>query len=90
MVKYEITLSADQKQIEKKIWYVWDKGIYLTDETRMINVYERNNYALEEYQNAFKNFFKDKLTDGKTLYTDMFWKKKRGINKMALLQHEQV
>ena len=56
----------------------------------MINVYERNNQALEEYQNAFKNFFKDKLTDGKTLYTYMFWKKKRGINKMALLQHEQV
>ena len=28
-IRYEITLSTDQKQIEKKIWCVWDKGIYL-------------------------------------------------------------
>ena len=32
LVKYEITLSTDQNQIEKKKknWFVWDKGIYLT------------------------------------------------------------
>ena len=42
MVKFEIALSADQKQIEKKNWCNWDKGIYLTDETTMIYVYDGN------------------------------------------------
>ena len=41
-----------------------------------------------EYQNAFKNFFKDELKDGKTLHTDTINEEKRGINKMALLQHD--
>ena len=41
-----------------------------------------------EYRNAFKNFFKDELKDGKTLHTDTISEEKRGINKMALLQHD--
>ena len=40
LVKIEITSSADQKQIEKNIWCVWDKGIYLTDKTTMIYYYK--------------------------------------------------
>ena len=32
---------------------MWDKGIYLTDETAIIYVYDVNNYALGEYRNAF-------------------------------------
>ena len=38
--------------------------------------------ALGEYQHALKNFFKDELKDGKTLYTDTIsGKKKRRISK---------
>ena len=56
---------------------MWDKGKYLTDETAMINIYDRKNYALSEYRNAFKNFLKDELTDGKTLCTDTISGEKR-------------
>ena len=49
---------------------MWDKGIYLTDETAMIYVYYGTIHALREYENAFKKFLKDELKDGKTLYTD--------------------
>ena len=31
----------------------------------MIYVYDGKNYALGEYQNAFKKVFKDELKDGK-------------------------
>ena len=55
LVKYEITFSPDQKHIEKKFWCVLDKG-ETTDETTMVYVYDRNNYALGEYWNAFKYF----------------------------------
>ena len=56
---------------------MWDKGIYLTDETAIIYVYDGNNYALGKYRNAFKNFSKDELKDRKTLYTDMISGKKK-------------
>ena len=42
----------------------------------MIYVYNGKNYALGEYGNAFKSFFKDELKDRKTLYTDMIRGKK--------------
>ena len=45
LVKYEIILSADQKQIEKKNWCVWDKGIYSTNEITMIHVYNGTSHA---------------------------------------------
>ena len=45
LVKYEIILSADQKQIEKKFWCVWDKGIYSTNEITMIYVYNGTSHA---------------------------------------------
>ena len=32
---------------------MWDTGIYLTDKTAMIFVYDEKNYALGEYRNAF-------------------------------------
>ena len=44
-MKYEIILSADQKQIEKKNWCVWDKGIYSTNEITMIYVYNGTSHA---------------------------------------------
>ena len=56
----------------------------------MLYVYKGRKYALGEYRNAFKNFFKDELKDGKTLYIDMISGKKRLINQMPLLQQEQV
>ena len=69
-VRYEITLSADQKQIEKNFGA---SGI--KDKTAMI--YNGRSHALCEYQYAFKNFFKDELRNGKKLYTDMISGKKR-------------
>ena len=39
-VRYEVTLSAHQKQIEKKNWCKWDKSVYLKNETKLINVYD--------------------------------------------------
>ena len=56
---------------------MWDKGKYLTDETAVIYIYDRKSYALGEYRNAFKNFSKDELTQGKTLCTDMISGEKR-------------
>ena len=35
-IRYDITLSTDQKQIEKKFWCKWNKSVYLKDETTMI------------------------------------------------------
>ena len=64
-VRYEITLSVDQKQIEKFFWCKWDKSVNLKDETTMINIYNGRSYALGDYQHAFKKFFKDELKDGK-------------------------
>ena len=43
----------------------------------MLYIYKGRKYALGEYRNAFKNFFKDELKDGKTLYIDMISGKKR-------------
>ena len=88
LVKYEITLSVDQNQIEKTSWCKWDKGIYLIDETTMIYVHDGKSYVLDEYRCAFKNFLKDELKVGETLYTDPISGKNRWINKMTLLQHE--
>ena len=58
-----------------KIWCVWDKGINLAGERTMVYVYSWN-YALGEYRNTFKNFFKDKLKDGKTYFDTTSGKKK--------------
>ena len=41
----------------------------------MVYVYSWN-YALGEYRNTFKNFFKDKLKDGKTYFDTTSGKKK--------------
>ena len=76
-VRYDITLSTDQKQIEKKFWCKWNKSVYLKDETKMIYAYNGKGRALGEYQHAFKNFLKDQLKDGKTLYTDTISGEKR-------------
>ena len=35
----------------------------------MIYVHDGKSYVLDEYRCAFKNFFKDELKVGKTLYT---------------------
>ena len=43
----------------------------------MTYVYDGKKYALGEYLNAFKNFFKDELKDGKTLYSDTVSGKRR-------------
>ena len=42
----------------------------------MLYVYKGKKYVLGEYRNAFKNFLKDELKDGKTLYNDMIRGKK--------------
>ena len=70
-------MSADQKQLEIKLWCKWDKSVYLKDETTMINVYDGRSHALGEYQHVFKNFLKDEVKDGKTLYIDTISGKKR-------------
>ena len=49
-VRYEITLSVDQKQLEIKFCCKWDKSVYLKDETTMINVYNGRSHTLGEYQ----------------------------------------
>ena len=42
----------------------------------MINVYDGRSHALGEYQHVFKNFLKDEVKDGKTLYIDTISGKK--------------
>ena len=59
-----------KNKLKNIFWCKWDKGIYLTDGTTMVYVYNGKNYALDKYRHAFENFLKDESKDWKTLYTD--------------------